>query len=282
MKTVLILPLGIKDKNDRRLTALLDICLSSGVSVLMKDERIVPDGYSRKVSVGESGASDMIISVGGDGSMLNAAHEAMEYATPILGINTGNVGYMTELGANELHLLENVFKGEFTIDMRMMLSAEIVHNGEVIHRAKPSLNDIVITKAAASVVAPIEIYCGDEEAGRYDADGVIFSTPTGSTAYSLSAGGPLIDPSMDCICVTPICPHSVLARPAVYASESVFVCRAGDWRRGKLDFIADGGEAVSIPDGAKVIVHKSDHKTRFIRVKDKSFNGVFRTKMTGR
>ncbi len=284
MKTVLILPLGIKDNNDARLIDLHRFCKESGVTVYMKRELPIPDIIAEEVELykGDTSKLDLVVSVGGDGSMLYAAHEVLEEDIPIVGINTGNVGYMAELGINEMHLLKKIFRGEYRIDERMMLTAEIVLGGKVYYRAQPCLNDIVISKAAASVIAPIEIYCHGEEAGRYDADGVIFATPTGSTAYSLSAGGPLIDPTMDCICVTPICPHSVLARPAVYSAGSVFVCRAGDWRRGELDLIADGGEAVRIPDGADVIIRKSEMKTQFVRVSEKGFTGVFRAKMVGR
>lgn len=284
MKTVLILPLGIKDNNDERLISLIKLCLLEGVTVYMKPELAVPGCVADDIRIykGDADSLDLIISVGGDGSMLYAAHEALAADTPILGINTGNVGYMAELGIDEIHLLRQVFGGEYKLDERMMLTAEIIENGKVYYSAKPCLNDIVIAKAAVSVIAPIEIYCHGQEVGRYDADGVIFATPTGSTAYSLSAGGPLIDPLMDCVCVTPICPHSVLARPAVYSPDSVFVCRVGDWRTGEIDFIADGGEAVHIPKGAEVIVRRSEKKTRFVRVSEKGFTGVFRSKMVGR
>lgn len=284
MKTVLILPFGIKDRNDKRLLSLINTVQDAGADVVMKSELAIPDEKKNSVVMYEASVHtpDLIISAGGDGSMLSAAHEALEKSIPILGINTGNVGYMAELSADEIPLIANVIGGEYRIDERMMLSAEIILDGKVYYQAKPSLNDIVISKAAASVVAPIEIYCHGMEAGRYDADGVIFSTPTGSTAYSLSAGGPLIDPLLDSICVTPICPHSVMARPAVYSPDSVFVCRAGQWRRGALEFIADGNETVKIPDGAEVMIRMSERKTRFVRVHDRGFTGVFRAKMVGR
>lgn len=284
MKTVLILPLGIKDKNDSRLSSLISVCRDAGAEVVMKSELAIPDEKRAQIVYRENfvGTPDLIISVGGDGSMLYAAHEALDESVPILGINTGHVGYMTELSTEEIPILEGVIRGEFSIDERMMLTAEIILDGKVYYQAKPSLNDIVISKAAASVVAPIEIYCHGMEAGRYDADGVIFATPTGSTAYSLSAGGPLIDPLLDSICVTPICPHSVIARPAVYSPDSVFVCRAGDWRGGALEFIADGNETVAIPDGAEVMIRKSEKRTRFVRIRENGFTGVFRSKMVGR
>lgn len=284
MKTVLILPLGIKDKNDSRLLSVIELCEAEGARVVMKPDLAIPDSKKEKITFYDrfDGTPDLIISIGGDGSMLYAAHEALEKSVPILGINTGHVGYMTQLSPDEIPLAAKVIRGEFSIEERMMLSAEIILDGKVYYQAKPSLNDIVITKAAASVVAPIEIYCHGMEAGRYDADGVIFATPTGSTAYSLSAGGPLIDPLLDSVCVTPICPHSVIARPAVYSPDSVFVCRAGDWRHGALEFIADGNETVAIPDGAEVMIRKSERKARFVRIRENGFTGVFRSKMVGR
>ncbi len=283
MKTVLLLPLGIKDKNDPRLISVLRFCIDRGVTVIMKDSYPIPDEVRERIACySDADTPELIISVGGDGSVLSAAHEALGYDVPILGINTGNVGYMADLAADDTDSLGKVLDGHYSVEERTMLSAEIIHEDKVYYSAQASLNDIVITKAASSVIAPIELYCHGQDAGRYDADGVIFATATGSTAYSLSAGGPLIDPSMDCICVTPICPHSVLARPAVYASDSVFVCRAGDWRHGTLELTADGAEPVRIPDGAYVIIRKSEMKTRFVKLGENGFTGVFRAKMTGR
>lgn len=283
MKTVLLLPLGIKDNNDARLVSVVRLCLDEGANVVMKDSHPIPDSVKDRIApYTDKTVPDLIISVGGDGSVLSAAHEALGCDAPILGVNTGNVGYMAALGVDSLECLRDVLKGHFAVEERMMLSAEIILEDKVYYSTKASLNDIVITKAASSVIAPIELYCHGQDAGRYDADGVIFATPTGSTAYSLSAGGPLIDPSMDCICVTPICPHSVLARPAVYASDSVFVCRTGDWRHGELELTADGAEPVRIPDGAYVIIRKSEARTRFVSLDKNGFTGVFRAKMTGR
>ncbi len=283
MKTVLLLPIGIRDKSDKRLIKIAEYCLGSGVGVMMKPAYPIPDSVRDSVTPYSDGiVPDLIISVGGDGSVLSAAHEAIGNGTPILGINTGNVGYMTAIGPDALESLGRVLDGHYSVEERTMLSAEIIYEDRVYYSVPASLNDIVITKAASSVIAPIELYCHGQDAGRYDADGVIFATPTGSTAYSLSAGGPLIDPSMDCICVTPICPHSVLARPAVYAPDSVFVCRAGDWRHGSLELTADGAEPVGIPDGAYVIVRKSEMLTRFVTLGENGFTGVFRAKMTGR
>lgn len=283
MKTVLLLPLGIKDKNDSRFSSIVRLCLNEDVAVAVKDKTFVPNDMQDDIlQYNGTYAPDLIISVGGDGSVLSAAHEALRFDVPILGVNTGNVGYMAAINVNSLDTLKSVLHGRYAIEERTMLSAEIILEDKVYYSVEAALNDIVITKAASSVIAPIELYCHGQDAGRYDSDGVIFATPTGSTAYSLSAGGPLIDPSMDCICVTPICPHSVLARPAVYASNSVFVCRAGDWRRGSLELSADGAESVKIPDGAYVIIRKSEKKTRFVSIDKNGFTGVFRSKMTGR
>lgn len=283
MKTVLILPLGIKDENDPRLASVVRLCLDEGADIVMKDKSLLPESLRDKIlPYTSASAPELIVSVGGDGSVLSAAHEALDFDAPILGINTGNVGYMAAIGIDSLDSLKNVLGGRYAVEERMMLSAEIILEDKVYYSVEAALNDIVITKAASSVIAPIKLYCHGQEAGRYDADGVIFATPTGSTAYSLSAGGPLIDPSMECICVTPICPHSVLARPAVYASDSVFACRVGEWRKGSLELTADGAESVKIPDGAYVIVRKSEKKTRFVSIDKNGFTGVFRAKMTGR
>ncbi len=284
MKTILILPVGINDRTDSRLVNIVSLCLECGVDVLMDPALAVPDnkGVRLRRDISENENADLIISVGGDGSMLYAAHEAVLYGTPMIGVSTGHVGYLADVPTDSLHLLEKVIRGDFETEDRMMLSGEIMLDGEVIHKSSPALNDIVIAKTDGSGTAPVELYCHGNDAGKFDADGVIFATPTGSTAYSMAAGGPLVDPSMQCLIVTPICPHSVMSPPAVYSADSEITFRAGAWRASSLELITDGKGGAPIPNGASVIIHKSDKVTRFVKVNDKGFTGVFRSKMNGR
>ena len=283
MKTITILPYGIRKRDDERLLKIISICRGSGRAVAMIGSLPHPedtDGINLCDEV--PGDSELVISVGGDGSVLYAASCARPHKIPVLGINTGKVGYLAELSDGELDRLHAILSGTFEIEERMMIEAEITVGGETYLKTEPALNDIVISKSSVSKIASIELFCGGDDAGRFDADGVIFATPTGSTAYSMSAGGPLIDPSIDCICVTPICPHSVMARPSIYSSKSTIECRAGDWRESSLLLVSDGLETIELPQNAAVKVRVSDERTRLLRVREGGFTGVFRSKMAGR
>lgn len=283
MKTVSILPFGIKNSNDPRLSEIVSLCRGCGVTVAMLRSLAHPvdaDGVILCDSVPPE--SELVISVGGDGSVLYAAACARPHGIPVLGINTGKVGYLAELSGGELDRLTDILSGEFAVEERMMLTAEITVGGEIYRKTEPALNDFVISKSSVSKIASVTLSCGGDDAGRFDADGVIFATPTGSTAYSMSAGGPLIDPSVECICVTPICPHSVMARPSIYSARSVIECEAGDWRESELLLVRDGLETIPLPHGAVVKIGAAEEKTRLVRVRGGGFTGVFRSKMTGR
>lgn len=283
MKTVSILPFGIKNSDDVRLSEIISVCRRSGVTVTMLRSLSYPkdaDGILLCDSVPPE--SEVVISIGGDGSVLYAAACARPYGIPVLGINTGKVGYLAELSDGELYKLADILMGDFAVEERMMLAAEITVGGQTYKKTEPALNDFVISKSSVSKIASVTLSCGGDDAGRFDADGVIFATPTGSTAYSMSAGGPLIDPSVECICVTPICPHSVMARPSIYSARSVIECAAGDWRESELILVRDGLETISMPHGAVVKISAAEEKTRLIRVRGGGFTGVFRSKMTGR
>lgn len=281
MKTVSILPFGIKNSNDERLLRIISVCRRCGYETAMLGTLTHPvDGVRLVESVPPE--SELVISLGGDGSVLYAAACARPHGIPVLGVNTGKVGYLAELSGDETDKLAGILTDGFEVEERMMLSAEITVDGELYKKTAPALNDFVISKASISKIAPISLRCGGDDAGRFDADGVIFATPTGSTAYSMSAGGPLIDPSIECICVTPICPHSVMARPSIYSAGSIIECEAGDWRKSELSLVRDGLETIPLPAGAIVKIYASSEKTRLVRVRGVGFTGVFRSKMTGR
>lgn len=282
MKTVSILPYGVKTGDDERLVKIISICNEAGFEAAMPSSLPHPGGAIAIDGDGVLPGSSLVISVGGDGSVLYAAACARPYGLPVLGINTGTVGYLAELSDTELYKLGDILKKGFEVSERMMLEAEITVGGKLYLKTEPALNDFVISKSSVSKIAAIDLLCGGDYAGRFDADGVIFATPTGSTAYSMSAGGPLIDPSIECICVTPICPHSVMARPSIYSAGSVIDCRAGGWRESELLLVRDGLETLKLPEGAVVRIRASREKTRLVKVRGGGFTGVFRSKMTGR
>ena len=166
-------------------------------------------------------ACDFIMVVGGDGTILRIAGQASLYRKPVLGINCGTVGFMSELEPEEIEMVRMVKDGSFTLDDRIMLDIHVYNkNGEEIYTTAV-LNEAVVTKGFFNRVIPLSVIVDGQEVFQFSGDGVIVTTPTGSTAYSLAAGGPILAPSSDCLAVTPICPHSLTIKSFVVSAASV-------------------------------------------------------------
>ena len=215
--------------------------------------------------------AELLIILGGDGTILEASRRAAMRKIPILGINLGHLGYMAELELDELDLLENLFNGEYTEEKRSMISVEILDE-EKTRIASFALNEAVIT-GGASVARIIELIT------NYRADGLIVATPTGSTAYSLSAGGPIADPRINCLCVTPICSHSLTARPLVFPDDAVLEIRNTCQREKMLYVTVDGRINYELYRGNIVRITRSPMVTTLIRLKKYSFYHKLRSKM---
>lgn len=222
------------------------------------------------------GKAELYVVVGGDGSILRVAREAAELNIPILGVNLGHLGYMAELEATELELLARLFDGNYTVERRSMLKIELSGGRD----ASYALNDAVISNGAVSRMVDLELYCGESFVGHYRADGLICATPTGSTAYSLSAGGPVIDPSLDCIAVTPVSPHSLRARPMIFAPNCSLTVkdrrRAGD----ELYLTVDGEENYRIGEDESVTVTRAEIYASLIKIKRDGFFETLNNKMS--
>ncbi|MCI2107001.1 MAG: NAD(+)/NADH kinase [Intestinimonas sp.] len=214
--------------------------------------------------------SDMLICFGGDGTILHAAKDAYAYGVPILGVNMGSVGFMAELEHGEMEGLDQVIRGQYTIESRMMFDVTVRRGRETIYRDM-ALNDAVVTKGAVARVIDLAI-CGDRE-HIYDfaGDGVVLATPTGSTAYSLSAGGPIVEPTAINIIVTPICAHAFHARPLVLDGRRLVSVRIGRLARKTAYLSVDGGRAVKLCSGDEVEVRCSSKITRLVRLSERSF-----------
>ena len=224
---------------------------------------------------------ELMIVVGGDGTIMRAARHAAPHGVPILGVNCGHLGYLAELEQDEPELISRYFDGDFTVEKRMMLKVECCG---LTHLA---LNDAVISHGVLSRMAEIELWCGAEHVSRYYADGLIAATPTGSTAYSLSAGGPVVDPRLDCFIVTPICPHSLGAKPLIFSPDSVlravnvYQPRASDEPGyGMLYLTVDGMDNIKLPQGETVTVTRSEISTSFIRMNRRGFYSVLNKKLS--
>lgn len=224
---------------------------------------------------------DILIVLGGDGSILESARRAATRGTPILGINLGRMGYMAELEIGELDLLSSLFEENgYHIETRSMLNIKLYGILGNVRFEATGLNEAVITNGAIARIIDIELSDGDIPVTSYHADGLIIATPTGSTAYSLSAGGPIADPRVNCFCVTPICPHSLAARPLIFPDSAQLSVKNTSNREKMLYLTVDGRINCELYKGETVKITKADAKTNLIRIKECGFYNRLRLKMS--
>lgn len=224
---------------------------------------------------------DIVIAIGGDGSVLRAAQYAVPHKKPVLGINAGRLGFMAELEVHELPLLKCLLTGKYRIEHRMLLDVTLEKDGNVIYFAR-CINDVSCVHGLQSKLIGFAIDSGDRQVMHYLADGVILSTPTGSTAYSLAAGGPVVDPSIECIILTPICTHSLFARSIIFKEKSVITVHVDSGDLDDVYLSCDGEPSVKVPPGAKIIIKKSDKTADFMRLKTDTFLDVLNDKLAER
>lgn len=226
---------------------------------------------------------DVAVAIGGDGSIIHAAKKACKYNKPILGINAGNLAFMAGVEKHEIELLDELIKGNYSTDRRMLLDVTAIDSGNNQIMQKDScINDVVIARGDMIKLVHLDISCDGKKINQYYADGIIISTPTGSTAYSLSAGGPVVDPKIESILLTPICTHSLFARSLIFDSESEICVSVPDNETEKICISCDGDDSVSIPSGSKIIIKKSNIYADFIRIKNDSFIDVLNSKLAQR
>ena len=219
--------------------------------------------------------SDVIIAVGGDGTILHNAKLAAEYDRPVLGVNAGHLGYTAGLEKDELDKLELLFKGDYTVSTRMMLEVSV--QDEDTHTFY-CLNDAVISKGSLSRIINISVEL-EGQIIDYRADGVIFATPTGSTAYSVSAGGPVVDPSVNGILLTPICPHSLISRSVFISENSVIKAGACGADGTGIYLTLDGETEYPLTPDSRVVISKAERRARLIQIKKDSFYSVLNNKL---
>ena len=225
---------------------------------------------------------DLLVVLGGDGSILEGTRLASPEGVPVVGVNLGRLGYMAEIEMDELNLLDRIIRGNYQVDERSMLKVEILRGDSKEPAAVAyALNDAVITNGSVARLVDLELYEGGTVLSTYRADGLIFATPTGSTAYSMSAGGPIIDPRQRCICVTPICPHSLTARPLIFPDDAVLVAKNICEREKMLYLTVDGKANFELRRGDCVRVVRAERTTKLLRVKERSFYMTLRQKLSG-
>ena len=224
--------------------------------------------------------ADLLVVMGGDGSILEASRHAAMRKIPILGINLGHLGYMAELEMEEFDLLAGLFDGSYYIENRSMLSVEILDDTRT-RISSFALNEVAITNGSGIArVIDLELSEGGELITAYRADGLIIATPTGSTAYSMSAGGTICDPRLNCLCVTPICPHSLATRPLIFPDNAVLEVRNTSVREKMLYITADGRINYELYRGNVARITRSSMVTQLVRLKKYSFYHKLRAKMS--
>lgn len=224
--------------------------------------------------------SDLIIAFGGDGTILHLARTAAMRGIPVLGVNLGSLGFMSDLELSELHLLRNLAKGRFRREKRMMLDVTVLREGRTVY-ASSALNDAVVSKGAMARVIRLQVMAGDDQLGVFGGDGVVVATPTGSTGYSLSAGGPIVEPTAQNFVISPICAHTVFSSSFVLSAAGTVTVSPADQGRKQVYLSVDGGRAFALKSGDKVRVCRSQYETELLRLTDKSLYEILRTKMAG-
>jgi NAD+ kinase len=225
-----------------------------------------------------AGKADVLLVLGGDGTMLNAARLAGERSIPILGVNMGGLGFLTEVRLENLYpSLDRVFANDFILDERLMLKTHVHRHGETVARGVV-LNDVVISKGTLARMIELEIAIQGQFVTNLRGDGLIVGTPTGSTAYSLSAGGPIINPAVQSLILTPICPHTLTHRPLIVPGNVAIEVTLTSRDDGAMATL-DGQVGIAMTQGDTAVIQASDHRTRLIRFPESHYYNVLREKL---
>ncbi|MDD6643357.1 MAG: NAD(+)/NADH kinase [Faecousia sp.] len=221
--------------------------------------------------------ADLLICFGGDGTILHASKAATRAGVPILGVNIGTMGFMAELESGELKALRRLADGDYTVEERMMLHVRAERDG-VLLLEEDALNDAVITKGAVARIVQVAVSCDDVEIMNFGGDGVIVSTPTGSTAYSMSAGGPIVEPTAQNIIITPICAHDMRTKTVVTSAQRVISIEIGRIGRKSAFLSVDGGRALRLNTGDRLTITRSNYTTKLVHLSERSFFEILKNK----
>lgn len=287
MKRIILTPNPYRDKDFRTVREAVTVLKEAGMDPKVCLPFEVDRTYDLPKDIRLSrldrelpGAS-AVVCFGGDGTILHMAKAATRHGVPLLGINIGTMGFMAELESSEIPLLSRLAEDTYTLDKRMMLDVTVLRGRDIIFH-DIGLNDAVITKGAIARVVHLNVKCDGVEAMECSGDGVIIATPTGSTAYSLSAGGPIVEPEAQSILITPICPHDMLSRCIVANHNRVITVGMALNPHKNAYLSVDGGRAQKLNMGDVVTVRKSNLSTKLIRLKGRSFYDVVNTKFNNR
>ncbi len=272
-----------KDPNHDMTNKIMEYLMSKGKQCECQDidESIDNKDYKYTNADCVPNDTDCVIVLGGDGTLLQAARDLINTDIPLLGVNIGTLGFLTDTDMeNVTETLSMVLEDKYEIDSRMMIDGYIYRNNELIH-SNTALNDVVINRMGILSVIDFDIYVNDEYLNSYSADGVIVSTATGSTAYSLSAGGPIVQPNAQLLMMTPICPHTLNKRSIIFGADDEIMIKIGDNKKLKEERVAtfDGERFYRMVSGDTIVVKRSQNKAKLIKTNKLSFLQRIRTKM---
>ena len=283
MKKVILTPNPYRDKNFHTVREAMAILEDAGMEVRLCLPFEVDKTYDLPRDLRfyrldrEIHNADVVICFGGDGTILHTAKLATRCGIPVLGVNIGTMGFMAELECTELDQLARLATGDFELDSRMMLDVTVQRDRDIIFH-ELCLNDAVITKGAVARIVHLNVECDGVQALECGGDGIVVSTPTGSTAYSLSAGGPIVEPDAGNILITPICAHDIGSRCIVVSDKRRITVQLVKNARRNAFLSVDGGKALRLNMGDVTTVRKSEKVTKLVRLKNRSFFDVIHTK----
>ena len=283
MKIIGIIPNLYKDPELKVTKEIIDILLKYECTPAIPEYMANKSAYSEYAMDYEElyRDSEFVIVLGGDGTILEASHAAAKYNTPLLGINLGTLGFLTDVevsGAEKA--IQNALDGNYKIENRMMLDIIIFHEtGE--NKVYTALNDVCVARGGLAKVVNLEVHVNNEYLDTYRADGLLVTTPTGSTAYNLSAGGPILKADAKIMAITPICPHTLYARSIILDSDDAIMFNARDRFRDDIIISIDGKTVCFLKENEHVKVRKSMYSTKLIKTNKTGFYDVLREKMVG-
>jgi len=223
---------------------------------------------------------ELVIVLGGDGTLLGVARQLSPFHVPMFGVNIGHLGFLTESEPSQLEIaLERIVAGEYNLETRLMLEAFVYRDLQEIARFT-ALNDVGVGKGSFARMVTLDVHVDDVYVDTYTGDGMIVATPTGSTAYSLSCGGPIVSPHLQVMVLTPVCPHTLFSRPCVIDASS-WVRLSVHARHGDVELAVDGQEGMRLLAGDEVLVRKAPFQATLVRLPDREFFGVLRSKLHG-
>lgn len=280
MRTFYVIANSEKDENLAFSYEIADYLTSRGMRCIIREkEQEQEESYSQLVPE----EVDCILVLGGDGTLLRAARKLADRKIPFLGINLGHLGYLAEIERQNIQMaLERLIEDDCTVEERMMLTGNVYADGRPIGQ-DVALNDIVINRCGNLRVVNYDVYVNDQYLNSFTADGMIVSTPTGSTGYSLSAGGPIVSPTASMLLLTPICPHTLNSRSIIFSGEDRIRIKIGESRRGGCDEACvnfDGDSIFPMRTGDYVEIQRSEAVTRILKINQVSFLEVLRDKLS--